>query len=160
MQYWIIVNEEPTGPFDLATLRQMNLGPDTPVWHTGLPDWTVASRLPELHDSLSAPVGADAYVPPVPANHNDADGTQASAGHEDPGTRPPSYMIWAIVATILCCVPVGIAAIIYSSKVNPAWHEGRFDDARRYSEITEWLLMITIVAGLVWAPFSFLPLML
>lgn len=159
MQYWIIVNEEPTGPFDLEIVRGMGLDSSTPVWHTGLRDWTPAAEIPELADTLvissaipvvSQPTVATEAVPDIPAA-TDAPGDD---------TPPPSYLGWSIAAMLLCCIPTGIAAIIYSSKVNSAWTQGRHDDARRYSEIVEWLLMITIVAGLVWAPFSFLPSLL
>lgn len=156
MQYWIIVNEEPTGPFDLETVRQMKLDPSTSVWHAGLPDWTTASSLPELAGWLAPRLAAavpavpeipvtDSAVPPIP----DLPADNASC--------PPTYLGWSIAVTLLCCIPLGIVAIIYSSKVGTAWNEGRHADAIRYSETVEWLLMVSIVLGLVWLPFSFLP---
>ena len=30
----------------------------------------------------------------------------------------PNYLVWAILATIFCCIPFGIVAIVYSSQVS------------------------------------------
>lgn len=37
-------------------------------------------------------------------------------------------MVWAILTTILCCLPFGIVAIVYASKVDNLWYSG-FKDA-------------------------------
>lgn len=38
--------------------------------------------------------------------------------------KPDNYLVWAILSTILCCLPLGVVSIIYSCKVNSLW-EGR-----------------------------------
>ena len=35
--------------------------------------------------------------------------------------RPSNYLVWAILTTILCCLPLGIASIVFSSQVNTKW---------------------------------------
>lgn len=37
---------------------------------------------------------------------------------------PPNYLIWAILATILCCLPFGIVSIVYAAQVNSKWQSG------------------------------------
>lgn len=69
---------------------------------------------------------------------------------------PPSYLAWSIVTTILFFLPVGIAAIIYSAKVNSLWNMGNHERARKASETAAWLSNIAFVAGLIWFPFSML----
>ncbi len=40
-------------------------------------------------------------------------------------TPPPSNnMVWAILTTIFCCLPFGIVAIVYASKVDGLWYAG------------------------------------
>lgn len=40
------------------------------------------------------------------------------------GTPPPNYLAWAILSTLLCCLPLGVASIVYSSQVNSKWAMG------------------------------------
>lgn len=43
--------------------------------------------------------------------------------------RPDNYLVWAILSTVLCCIPFGIVAILKSTKVDTLWNEGRYDEA-------------------------------
>ena len=42
---------------------------------------------------------------------------------------PDNYLAWAIITTVLCCLPFGIVAIVYSSKVNGLWIAGHTREA-------------------------------
>lgn len=35
-----------------------------------------------------------------------------------PAPKPDNYLVWAILSTICCCLPFGIVAIVYASKVD------------------------------------------
>lgn len=35
-----------------------------------------------------------------------------------PPQNVPNYLVWAILTTICCCLPPGIASIVYSAQVN------------------------------------------
>lgn len=37
---------------------------------------------------------------------------------------PPNYLVWAILSTILCCLPFGIVSIVYAAQVNSKWQVG------------------------------------
>lgn len=41
-----------------------------------------------------------------------------------PGQTVPNYLVFAIVATVLCCIPSGIVAIIYAAQVNAKLQAG------------------------------------
>ena len=43
---------------------------------------------------------------------------------------PDSGMVWAVLTTLFCCLPFGIVAIVYASKVNNLWMMGYYDGAR------------------------------
>lgn len=145
MRYWTIVNGVPTGPMTFEDLtRVAGFGPDTPVWREGLDDWTTASRLPDTAH-LFAMRPQPAYAPGTPSPQ--------PAGGE---SMPRTYIVWAVISTLCCCLPTGIVALIYSSKVSPLWHRGDYDGARRASDKAGWWVIISFVAGFVWAPFSFL----
>ncbi|MDE6123295.1 MAG: CD225/dispanin family protein, partial [Duncaniella dubosii] len=67
---------------------------------------------------------------------------------------PDNYLIWAILATICCCIPSGIVAIFYAAKVSPAYYRGDYMAALDASSKAQLWVIISFVAGLIWAPFS------
>ena len=38
---------------------------------------------------------------------------------------PNSNLVWAILSTLFCCLPLGIVAIIKASSVEKLWYQGR-----------------------------------
>ena len=66
---------------------------------------------------------------------------------------PPTNMVWAIISTILCCLPLGIVAIIYANKVSKKYYEGDIAAAEHYSEVSAWWCIGTIVGGIILQPF-------
>jgi hypothetical protein len=48
-------------------------------------------------------------------------------------TCPDSNLVWAILCTILCCLPLGIVAIIKASSVEKLWLQGRYEEAIKAS---------------------------
>lgn len=48
--------------------------------------------------------------------------------------KPDNYLVWAILCTILCCLPLGIVSIIYSSKVDGLYNSGDFAGAEDASK--------------------------
>lgn len=68
--------------------------------------------------------------------------------------KPASYLAWSIITTILFFMPLGIVAIIFSSKVSSEWVLGNRDKARKSSEMAAWFSNIAFVVGLIWIPFS------
>ena len=50
-------------------------------------------------------------------------------GNPPQGQPPQNYLAWAIVATILCCWPLGIPAIIFATQVNTKWMQGDYQGA-------------------------------
>lgn len=153
MKIWMIINDEPSGPMSVDEALAAGLSEDTMVWYAGLPDWKRAADVDGLRPYLEG-AGQTGHRPaaiPVPAVPD------VPVRPEDDGPvppMPPTYLVWSILATVLCCLIPGIVAIIYSTRISSAYFSGDYERAKRYSEMAEWWIMITIVAGLVWAPFS------
>ncbi len=66
-----------------------------------------------------------------------------------PPVRPNNFLVWSILATILCCMPFGIPAIVNSAKVDRLWSEGDYqgakDAARRARTWFWWSFSIALV---------------
>ena len=52
----------------------------------------------------------------------------------DTSKCPPSNMVWAVLATVFCCMPAGIVSIVYASRVSGLYHKGDFVGAKRASD--------------------------
>jgi len=50
-----------------------------------------------------------------------------------PGTTVPNYLVFAILTTVLCCLPAGIPAIVYAAQVNGKLMAGDYAGARAAS---------------------------
>lgn len=55
---------------------------------------------------------------------------------------PDNNLVWAILCTVMCCLPLGIVAILKATSVEKLWHQGDYagaqkaaDDAKKYSII-------------------------
>ena len=48
--------------------------------------------------------------------------------------KPDNYLVWSIITTIVCCMPLGLVALIRSVQVDSAWAQGDFVRAQQYSK--------------------------
>jgi len=65
------------------------------------------------------------------------------------GGLPPSHMVKAILATILCCWPTGIAAIVYAAKVTTLIGAGDIEGAWRASRSADTWGNVTVGLGAI-----------
>ncbi|HEX9826711.1 MAG TPA: CD225/dispanin family protein [Flavobacteriaceae bacterium] len=61
--------------------------------------------------------------------------------------RPSSYLALAIISTILCCLPTGIVSIVYATKVNGLYEDGKYDEAIRASKNAKTWGIISVIAA-------------
>jgi hypothetical protein len=38
--------------------------------------------------------------------------------------KPNNYFVWSILATVLCCLPLGVASIVFARQVDAKWNAG------------------------------------
>ena len=113
MEYYILVNGEKQGPFSLEQLKEKMITRETMVWHTGLAEWTQASKVSALAALLNE-------LPP-------------ESPKEQPGTMPKTWLVESILATIFCCLPFGIVGIVYAARVESRFLAGQYEMAQTYS---------------------------
>jgi len=61
-------------------------------------------------------------------------------------------MVWAIITTVLCCLPAGVIAIVYACKVTNCYQRGDIAGAKRASETGAWWCIASIVLGIICQP--------
>lgn len=79
---------------------------------------------------------------------------QSKKEEADRPEKPSSYLGWAVASTLLCCLPLGVVAIIYSASVNSKYDRGDYKGAEKASEKAQWWIMLAITLGLVLSPFQ------
>ena len=68
-EWWVAIGEQPVGPVGVEVLQhhwdQGEIGPESLVWYSGLPEWAPISSVPELHSHLG---GGTPVAPPAAAS--------------------------------------------------------------------------------------------
>ena len=158
MQYWINHNGVQSGPVDADGIKELALTSRAYVWHPGLSDWVKITQVPEL-EGLYEVVDEPATVGQPLQPQNTAPAQQPmnpqpvnTQPEGDPEPCPPTNLVWAIITTVLCCLPAGIVAIIYAMKVTSKYREGDIEGAKRASEVGAWWCIVSIILGILSMP--------
>ena len=91
-------------------------------------------------------------APPVPL--------QATGVVLPPGATVPNYLVFAILATVLCCLPAGIPAIVYAAQVNSKLQAGDLAAAQAASNNAKMWCWISLGLGLATIAVSIMVAML
>ncbi len=78
-----------------------------------------------------------------------AEGAQSQQGTAQSGQTPPTYLWQSIVVTVLCCLPLGIPAIVFAAQVNSKVAAGDIAGAEESSRKARQWCWIAFIAGLV-----------
>jgi hypothetical protein len=83
-------------------------------------------------------------------------GAMPPGSYQQPGgPPPPNYLVWAILSTIFCCLPLGIPAIVFSSQVNSKWAmgdvAGAAESSRKARQFALWATIIGVVVNVLGA---------
>lgn len=65
-----------------------------------------------------------------------------------PGATVQNYLVFAILATVLCCLPAGIPAIVYAAQVNSKLQAGDLAGAQAASNNAKMWCLISLGLGL------------
>ncbi len=142
MKYYMHIGGQQVGPYEENELPSHGLTASTMVWREGMPDWVAANQVPELSHLLPPSQQPPSYQP------------QPSYGPQQPyGARPPmpdTYLVWAILATLLCCMPFGIVSIVKASQVSTLYYQGNYVEARAASRAARnWAIASAVSSGAI-----------
>lgn len=134
------------GPFTLEQLKQQPINRNTLIWYTGLPEWKPAYQIPELASWFGAP---PAQGPP-PVGPSYAQPTRQGQ------VVPKTWLLESILVTIFCCLPFGIAGIIFASRVESKFYSGDVNgalqasrEAGKWTKLGLWIGLAVIVLYLI-----------
>lgn len=145
------VDEKEYGPVSAEQVRQWiaegRANSQTFVQGPESTEWKPLGLFPEFAGAFAAVPAASPGLPPSPV----------VSGGAPPYV--PNYLIQAILCTICCCLPFGIAAIVFAAQVNSKLAAGDVAgalEASRKARMWCWIALAGgIVAGGFWAIVQF-----
>jgi hypothetical protein len=124
-------------------------------------EWAEALGMEIQQDAKTPPP----VIPPVPKNkeqqvpeppkqpeyHQAAPEPPSQLAFGEP--MPPTYMVWAVLVTLCCCLLPGVVAIYFSAMVSSRFYARDYEGAKRASHNAEIWIIISIVLGVISAIF-------
>ncbi len=148
-------------------IRAGEVGPGDLVWKEGLGDWTPAGKTVEWSGKFQHAGGgaevprADSFSTPPPMPDRLTYGTPEQGGggyRRNPfddgysrtppapsGPQVPNYLWQSIAVTLLCCMPLGVVAIIYAAQVDQRVLHGDLEGARTASGKARFWCILAVV---------------
>ena len=124
--YYLDSANQQHGPIAAETLKSHGVHEKSLVWCVGMTSWTPANQVPELQVYFP-------QTPTPPSQPSPYHSSQYQQPQPQPQPQrspaPDSNMVWAILTTLLCCMPLGIIAIVKASQVESLWHQGFHKEA-------------------------------
>ena len=106
----------------------------------------------EVEASASAPTPPVFNPMPTPPVYQ-APQQNPSVQEEKPKC-PPTNLVAAIVCTMLCCTPLGVAGIVFAIFTKNKYNEGNYEKALTYSQWSDWMCILSVVLFFLSLPFT------
>jgi uncharacterized membrane protein len=66
------------------------------------------------------------------------------------GTQPNNNLVWAILVTVFCCLPLGIVSIVKATQVSGLWAQGQYAEAQTAADdARKWAMWGAIIGGVI-----------
>lgn len=147
------------GPVPLDRLAEHGVTRNTMIWCDGMANWQRADSVPEVRewfdahtaDTTTAAGNATAQSADFSNPYAQNNGAPAYTTPQNQGYMPcpNDYLVWSVLATICCCLPFGIVAIVKSCNVGKFYRRGMYDAALLASEDAKKWCLISLVVGLI-----------
>lgn len=64
--------------------------------------------------------------------------------------KPDNNLVWGIISTLLCCLPVGIVSIVYASRVDGLYSSGKYVEAKDAAGKAKQWAIYSAIAAVAW----------
>ncbi len=82
-------------------------------------------------------------MPPPPP------GYQSYGSPAPAGPKPDNYLVWAILSTLFCCLPLGVVSIVFSAQVDGKYNSGDYagavDSSNKAKKFAKWSALSTVI---------------
>jgi hypothetical protein len=157
MTYHVARDNQQLGAFAKEdTIDRYNRGEILPtdlVWTEGMSTWQTASRVfgapaPAVVTPPSVTPPSPGMPPPIPPPVTGV-ATPINAASPNLPPKPNNYLVWAILTTLLCCLPLGIVSIIFAAQVDGKYNSGDYEGARNSSAKAKKFSIVAAIVGVV-----------
>lgn len=90
-------------------------------------------------------------TPPQPQPQSPS---QATTQNSNP--CPDNYLVYAILTTLFCCLPFGIAGIVKAAQVSTKYQAGDYEGAVQASADAKKWSQTALICGIVWSAICFI----
>ena len=97
--------------------------------------------------AIPAGPAAGCEPPEIPADYQ---GDSTGPGNDVLPPCPPTNLVWAILTTVLCCLPLGLVAVYKSTRVERHYKAGDYERAlKAYESSVNWCIASITVTALI-----------
>lgn len=105
--------------------------------------------------SEAQPVSTPPQPQPQPQSQSPSQSpSQATTPNSKP--CPDNYLVYAILTTLFCCLPFGIAGIVKAAQVSTKYQAGDYEGAVQASADAKKWSQIALICGIVWVALYFI----
>jgi hypothetical protein len=138
-QLGVFTLDELRAQLSSGELKSTDLG-----WTEGMKEW---QPLAQILGGQPADGAATSPTPPTLSAPAMLSYGQAAAEGLPP--KPNNFLVPSILVTLFCCLPVGIAAIVYATQVDGKFNSGDYAGAANSAKMAKTLTFVSIGAGLL-----------
>ena len=73
---------------------------------------------------------------------------QQTAAIQEPA-KVTDWLIPGIIATVCCCLPLGVVSIVFAAQANSQAQQGNYEEAQKTADKAKLFFILSIVLGLI-----------
>lgn len=150
--FYLNARNEQQGPVAAEKLLENGVTKNTLVWKEGMSQWEPAGNVAELSSLFAGQQTPPPPVPPVNPPRPGAVPPPNPPRPSQPGAgdaKPDNWLVWSILTTLLCCLPLGVVAIVYAAKVDNLWNSGQREEAVKAAKNAKLFTLISLGVGVL-----------
>lgn len=147
--YYLDAGNQQQGPVDAGELTKCGVTAQTMVWKQGMSAWQTAGSVSELNWIFPPAAATPPPPPPIRAQTPPPVNGSVPPPADFAPVKPDNMLVWSILATVLCCVPSGIVAIVYANKVNNLWLVKDYTGAHKAAQNAKIWCFVSLGLGIL-----------